>query len=105
MALPVDFNCMKLVALTNFRNNIDLDVETPTHPMQIDKGTVFSIGGDASYEKLNARDKNLVAALNFANRLGDGADPKTLQAVKREVEMDREREAKLFGPQPVAARK
>lgn len=84
---------MQLIALRSFRNQgRTIEVADAKHADHIHKGAIFAIGDNKPYEDekqgfkaLTNPQRELVAALNGANCIGNAADPKIVAAVKREL--------------------
>lgn len=89
---------MKLIALRDFAKVgplKDLQIETPTHPGQIDKGTIFEIGKAKTLPELvkaNAAEGQLVATLVLAKSVGDGNDAEVVKAVREEIAIEKKRQ-------------
>jgi hypothetical protein len=81
---------MKLIALRNFRNtrNLDLDGDgkfDPETENQVHKGQVFTIGGAKPFEALSKNQQAIVHQLNQARCVGDAEDTKLAARIKEEV--------------------
>lgn len=90
---------MKLIALRNFRNtqNLDLDEDgkfDPIHESHVHKGAVLSIGGNKEFKDLSKTQQSIVFQLNAANCVGNANDKDVVARVKAEVDEDAKAEAK-----------
>ena len=106
---------MKLIALRGFKNNskelivLEKGQET-THPDGIDKGTLFSIGGDVHVDDdgMPQKHKRLIKELSMAKCIGDSSDAKLCAKIAKEIEQEekqREEQKKLIsagGPADMA---
>ena len=104
---------MKLIAMRDFRNVAILGLKEPSekdptvlvsklsgvqHDDHVHKGCLFEIGAAKDLKGLQKleRDKAvIVASLIAAGVAGEADDPKVVQSVKDEVEVDRKREARV----------
>ena len=91
---------MKLIALSDFRNTHEIEIENPIHEKHVHMGAIFSIGGDLPLEKMKQEDRLLVAALNAAGRIGDATNPETVKAVQAKVAAEKKREAAIAAAAP-----
>lgn len=85
---------MKLIALKDFANNSQLEIESAVHERHIHKGAVFNIGTgkDLKDKSLLAHERTTIAQLIVSGCVGDANDTKVVKAVNEEVAMDKKRE-------------
>ncbi len=86
---------MKLIALKDFRNNADLEVDGQKHVHHVHKGARFSIGRADELKDLSAAERMLVAQLTVSGCVGDPtgeAGEKLCKKVDAEVKQDKVRE-------------
>ena len=84
---------MKFIALKDFSNNFNLEVQNAIHPRHIHKGYQFEIGTGEDLKKLQPEEKLLVAQLTVSGCVGLASDKKLVARVHDEIEQDRKREA------------
>jgi hypothetical protein len=88
---------MKLIALRNFRNNveprIDLGKEAQ-HDDHVHKGAIFIIGTDKAgndipeAEDMSKADQRTVGLLKMAGCIGDATDEKLVKRIQKEAAQD-----------------
>jgi hypothetical protein len=79
---------MRFYALKEFRKEIGLEIEDPTHPDRVHKGAVVAIGGDRQFEELNEFQQRLVVGLRYLGYICDFDDDGRVEQLKWELYED-----------------
>lgn len=86
---------MRLIALRDFRNHAQLDLNAdgkydPIFEAHVHKGARFNIGGTAPFDKLSKADQKTVFDLNAAGCIGDAENEKLVKRIEAEAKADEE---------------
>lgn len=85
---------MNLIALRNFRNNHELEIEGAIHEKHVHKGAIFSVGGKKEFKDLTKAEQRIVIELNQSECIGDANNTTLVKRIEAEVKAEKAAEAK-----------